>query len=181
MPFSHYAAIAIVPTLSRIVLCLAFLIAGYTKVFTTAEYDADKTRRLQELGVAVQMQPEGASTAAAMYNVALTVDRAGWPYPAHQAKAAAYTELIAGALLVVGLFSRLAALGLAGVMVAAFALTTFPVLQSTSLLQLPIPDYTRLIVQLALFVLAFGIVLTGPGPLSLDRFIFTSAAPPKKA
>jgi uncharacterized membrane protein YphA (DoxX/SURF4 family) len=91
---------------------------------------------------------------------------------------AAMTELVAGALLAIGLFSRLWGLALAVVMGVAFYLTSWPALVAVnySLFALaadPNPlALAGLSLQSALFVLAFGIFLTGPGPVSLDRLLF---------
>jgi uncharacterized membrane protein YphA (DoxX/SURF4 family) len=239
MTFSQYAGVAIVPTLSRIVLCLAFVSTGYNKVFKQAEYTAEEATRLQALGVNVtpsaapgatptasldgsrvfrpasyiqdggqptdpdttppQTQtpvqtapaasdpsgtviipgsplPPGTYRAAGMYKVALILSSAGWRQPVWLARLAAYTELVGGALLALGLFSRIWGLGLAIAMAVAFYLVS---VQGNQVLNTDprvfaedIANFNTLYAQLGLFVLAFGIFLTGPGPLSLDRLLF---------
>lgn len=98
------------------------------------------------------------------------------PYPIYQAYLAVAAELIGGALILLGLFSRLWGLALAGVMGAAFWLTSWPLLATgdpiTALFNLPLGDFNRLFCQAGLFVLAFGVFLTGPGAVSIDRAIF---------
>jgi uncharacterized membrane protein YphA (DoxX/SURF4 family) len=258
MTFSEYAGVAIMPTLARIVLCAAFIPAGYNKVFTEAEFDAKEADRLRQLGVAVTpvrtamaddsgagwrivrasyrvqdaTQPERPPedeppaepasrpaepesppadpevappdegqaetpeivisgtrrpappatapvsatmfTAQAMHKVTLIVDNAGIPEPLWQARIAAYTELVGGALLALGLFSRLWGFGLAGVMAVAFYLTSFEVLQAKgwALTQLSMEHSNTMLTQAGLLALALGILFTGAGPLSLDRLLF---------
>lgn len=118
--------------------------------------------------------------ARALYRIALLVE-GRWPdlkpYSSYLAWAAGFTELIGGALLLVGLFSRIWALGLAIAMVVAFLLTSldpflatgwFGMMKSSDGILL----FNRVFCQLGLFALAFGVFLTGPGPMSLDGAIF---------
>lgn len=119
-------------------------------------------------------------TAKGMHRVTLMVDNAGWPAdsplsPKLLGVIAAVTEMVGGAMLLVGLFSRLWALGLAFTMGVAFYLTSFSAIAAT-----PMPfDFVQNMgafqsaaLQLALFALAFGVLLTGAGGLSLDRLLF---------
>jgi uncharacterized membrane protein YphA (DoxX/SURF4 family) len=305
MSFSVTAATSFVPTLSRIVLCLAFVSAGYNKVFKEAEFSDLEANRLQSLGVKTtapvtvtswadpsagfvyasyrqdaeqdppdvtddqnqgdpqpQTQPEpepevkpepkpappataprrvirrppaatppaatrpdpgptpapapapkaqpepaekppivikpsketdeevppfagpnpvqatsgGAHRAPGMYKIALLVDSAGWPAPVRLAQVAAFTELIGGALLLVGLFSRIWGLGLAISMGVAFYLVTVPMYGVFATHPFEFAENTEafntMYCQLGLFVLAFGVFLTGPGKMSLDNLLF---------
>lgn len=117
--------------------------------------------------------------AASLHHVTLMVHRHGMAYPVYQAYLATAVELLGGSLILLGLFSRLWGLGLAGVMAVAFWFTSWPLLAAGNpigtLFSLPIPDFNRMFCQAALFVLAFGVFLTGPGALSLDRAIFRRA------
>jgi hypothetical protein len=54
----------------------------------------------------------------------------------------------------------------------AFYLTTLPVLTGKGFFNLSPMESSTMFVQLSLFVLAFGVLLTGAGPLSLDRLLF---------
>jgi uncharacterized membrane protein YphA (DoxX/SURF4 family) len=264
MTFSHYAGVAIVPTLSRIVLCAVFITAGFMK-FKDADFTAEQAATLRTLGVSVspkatpatpatsptarrnhsgevefklasfqqatddvpatepdsdsppaspEITPQTPSevsatapsssdpttpapsetaatapnsaaaaggetfTASAMHHITLMLHAKGWPRPVLQAWLAAMTELVAGALLAIGLFSRLWGFALAVVMGVAFYLTSWPALSAAhySLFALaadPNPlAMASFGLQSALFVLAFGIFLTGPGPISLDRLLF---------
>jgi uncharacterized membrane protein YphA (DoxX/SURF4 family) len=109
-----------------------------------------------------------------MHIVTLLLDQKGWPQPTVFAWVATLTELVGGSLLLLGLFSRLWGLLLAGALCVWFYLTSFDALQMKgwSLFNLTVPEYNRLFCQAGLFVLALGIFLTGPGPLSLDRLLF---------
>jgi uncharacterized membrane protein YphA (DoxX/SURF4 family) len=228
MTFSEYAGTSIVPTLSRLVLALVFITAGYNKVFRTADFNAEQATILKNMGVTVtpapavtmavpanpavpgdvsivpvsyrppQDQPTTAATtrpvvtntlapgmyrAPAMYQIGLMIHNQKWPIqPVHEkwlTWAAAYTELIGGVMMFVGLLSRLWGLGLSAVMCVAFYMTS---LQPPMEVHKHITDFftwamdpmhsTTLFMQLSMFVLAFGIVLTGAGPLSIDRMFF---------
>ncbi|MDZ4830521.1 MAG: DoxX family protein [Phycisphaerae bacterium] len=114
-----------------------------------------------------------------LHRVTLMVDKMGWQYPVVLGWVAALTELVGGVLILVGLFSRIWALGLAITMAIAFQLTSIASYTSTSgyFHEMPISDYTRFAAQAALFALAFGVVLTGAGGFSLDRVMFRGGSP----
>jgi uncharacterized membrane protein YphA (DoxX/SURF4 family) len=104
-------------------------------------------------------------------------------YAAWLAWIAALTEFLGGVMLLLGMLSRVWGLGLAIAMGTAFWLTTVPAfagleasgaVASTLAFAASLTDYNRAVAQLALFVLAFGLVLTGPGPLSVDAILFAS-------
>jgi uncharacterized membrane protein YphA (DoxX/SURF4 family) len=117
--------------------------------------------------------------ARALHNVTLMVDRAGMSYPRLLGWVAALTELVGGGLVLVGLLTRIWALGLAIAMGVAFYLTSLEGFLATWIFGMAIPDYTRLVAQLALFALAFGLVWSGPGVLSLDRLVFRPSVDPE--
>lgn len=84
----------------------------------------------------------------------------GIPYPEIQAPFVASTELVCGALLLVGLFTRAAAVPLICTMIVAIATAQWPQVETLSgLLGLVETLYIVLFVWLAVM---------GPGPLSLD-------------
>ncbi len=227
MSLSNASGTCIIPTLSRLVLCAAFLPAGWGKVMQTTEFSGDDAQRLIELGVieeaptqanigqsrsiipaswqddtetsepapAVTQDPRPpaeedtpaagspADTAAGTYkarklhHVTLMLDEKGLPAPRWLALLAAWTELIGGGLILVGLFSRVWGLGLAITMCTAFYVTSLPALLGvgnlfTGLFNLPMDAFNGMFAQLGLFVLAFGVFLTGAGPISLDRALF---------
>ena len=221
MSFSTFAGTAIVPTLSRIVLCAAFLPAGWNKVMTDEiPFSGEDAQRLIQLGVIdaepqahiglnrsivpASFQDEEAGddqapdespepqeqpavpadeadttpsepatyTAKPLHVITLMLDKAGWPAPVWMARLAAFTELVGGGLLFVGLFSRFWGLGLAIAMGVAFYLTSWNLLLDSHLFDLKVPDFNQMFTQTGLFVLAFGVFLTGAGPISLDRALF---------
>lgn len=97
--------------------------------------------------------------------------------PLYLAWATAMTELLAGAMLLVGLITRLAALAICGVMLGAIWLTQLgPAIQSgdTFLGVLPAhawwdpKPWTPLLWQLSLLTSAFALVLLGAGAASVD-------------
>ena len=220
MSFSTFAGTAIVPTLSRIVLCAAFLPAGWGKVMTETTFSGEDAQRLIQLGVIdaepqahigpnrsivpASFQDEAAGddqapdespepqeqpavtadeaettpsepttyTAKPLHVITLRLDRAGWPAPVWMARLAALTELVGGGLLFVGLFSRVWGLGLAIAMGVAFYLTSWNLLLDSHLFSLEVAGFNQMFTQTGLFVLAFGVLLTGAGPISLDRALF---------
>jgi putative oxidoreductase len=96
------------------------------------------------------------------------------PMPAFNAVLAATTEFVGGALLLVGLMSRLAALPLAFTMCVAIATAKWPDLEGVN-------DLVRLS-ELDYIILFVWIAIVGPGPLSIDHLLAkrldrSSAAP----
>ncbi len=105
------------------------------------------------------------------------------PWPVYLAWTASLTELIAGSLLLIGLLTRLGALGLTSVMLAAIWLTTIgPAVQSghATLGFLPQHDpfdinaWTPVFFQFTLLMSALALFFAGPGMLSLDRLLMGS-------
>ena len=83
----------------------------------------------------------------------------------------------AGILLLIGLFSRLSALALFAVTCSAFYFHSLGHITSTvNPLNLAtnsdLDQFNRMARYLAFSVLTLGVLLTGPGPLSLDRLLF---------
>jgi putative oxidoreductase len=108
--------------------------------------------------------------------ITLMCSEAGWPKPKYAAWLVALTEFVGGALLLVGFLSRVWGLGLAITMGCAFYLVAIGQLSvhasNPFLFAENIGSYQTVVTQLGLFVLAFGILLTGAGPVSLDRLLF---------
>lgn len=107
-------------------------------------------------------------------------------WPVSLAYAVAATELIAGLLMIFGLFTRLGALGLVGVMLGAIWLTQIgPAIQSGNTQFGFLPDWGAfqtnsvgesvwftLLFQCSLLASAAAVVLLGAGAVSIDRVIF---------
>ncbi len=243
MKCSQCPGTKIVSTLSRLVLALAFITAGYNKLFTTAEFSATDAATLQSLGVdvkpvgdmaqgpferrvvlatlsqpvpvgdlageaadaaedlageaedlveetagdaqapAITPLPDGMYTAKKLHWITLRCNENSWKYPWLWAHAAAITEFIGGGLLLVGFLSRLWGLGLAITMGVAFYMVSigingFSLYPPGDLFAFAADTakFNTLMSQLGLGVLALAVMLTGPGPLSIDRVLF----PPHK-
>lgn len=106
---------------------------------------------------------------------------AGKPWPVVLAWAAIFTEIIGGALLLLGLFTRLAAMGIAGTTVVAMWLTQLgPAIQAggATLGFLPAHDtfdvaaWQPLMWQFSLLGASLALVFLGSGPAGLDAAIF---------
>lgn len=94
----------------------------------------------------------------------------GWPYPVVWAWVVAVVETFGGLLIVVGLFTRIAAALVACVMVVAIVQIKLE-LGLVGGFEL---DFTLLMTALAL-------VITGGGRLSVDRDVLGWGAPPKRS
>ena len=124
----------------------------------------------------------GPVKARMVHYLTLMLDAKNHPYPVVFAWLAAVTEVLGGALLIIGFLTRIWALGMVVTMVYAFALTSVPLLQTAAgspagliaHLRLPEagPQVTTMLLQLALFGLAWVIMFIGPGAVSLDRALF---------
>jgi putative oxidoreductase len=90
----------------------------------------------------------------------------GVPAPAFMAYLVTFTELVGGALLVVGLLSRFAALALTIDLIVAILLIKLEVG-----LIAPRGGGSGAELDLALIAGFLAILLAGPGPISLDRVI----------
>ncbi|MBM3778052.1 MAG: DoxX family protein [Acidimicrobiia bacterium] len=118
---------------------------------------------------------DGVYAASARHTVTLRSHAAGWPFPASLADVASLTEFFGGILLLAGFLSRVWGLGLAIDMGAAFYLysvRTLGVLQESPFtFSRQVDDFNAVATQLGLFTLALSVLLTGPGPLSVDRLL----------
>ena len=88
----------------------------------------------------------------------------GIPLPAFFAWVVSLTELFGGIAVLIGLFTRYAAVGIAIVMVVAI----FTVKLKVGLIGARGPGYE---LDLALLALALALVLAGPGKLSLEKIL----------
>ncbi|MDX2131869.1 MAG: DoxX family membrane protein [Planctomycetota bacterium] len=112
--------------------------------------------------------------------------------PVYVAWGVALTELAGGGMLLIGLLTRLAALGIAGSMLGAMWLTEIgPAIQKGQTVLGFLPDrpglytpamspdgYVSLLWQAALLAMALAIVLLGPGMLALDHAMRSSPVRP---
>ncbi len=91
----------------------------------------------------------------------------GWPYPVFWAWLVALVEFIGGIFVVVGLLTRAAAAFIAGVMVAALLKV-----------RLASGFLGGFEFEFALLMMAFALLLTGGGRVSVDRDVLGWGAPP---
>jgi uncharacterized membrane protein YphA (DoxX/SURF4 family) len=195
------AALHLVPLIARLVLAAAFIPAGWGKVMVTSTVEGPEAAAIRTLlaspwsDAAEPETAEGEAETAAeaatttdpatesmeapleirnVLRLALTLDAAGAPRPVVLAWLAALVELVGGGLLVIGLLSRVWALGLVVVMGVAFALTSLEPIMTLGPFGLDRPEYLKAVAQIALAALAVGIVLTGPGAVAIDHAIFGS-------
>lgn len=125
---------------------------------------------------AVQALPPGKYKAQALHQITLMLHQNNIPQPVWMARLAAFTELIGGAMILLGLFSRIWGLGLAIAMGMAFYLVSIKMNNVVGVDPRTLAEngdaFSTAALQLSLFVLAFGVFLAGAGPLSLDRMLF---------
>ncbi|CAG0952521.1 hypothetical protein PHYC_00278 [Phycisphaerales bacterium] len=177
----------------------AIVLAGFQNEYAAADFaEPVKTRRVN--GIALMIYKAANPQADAEGNKPFPL----WPpamatgrWPVYLAWAVAITELAGGGLLLVGLLARLAAAGVAGVMLGAMWLTEFgPAIQSGKTILGFIPDrghdavyaialspngYVSLLWQLALLSMAVAVMALGPGSLALDNAMRPRASAPKPA
>ncbi len=99
-------------------------------------------------------------------------ERIGFPAPEHLAHLVGAVEMTCAALLLLGLFTRLAALPLVGVMVVALATTKVPLLWRATSVSSKVGFWSMQAESRTDFAMLMGLlflVLAGPGPLSLDH------------
>lgn len=154
---------------------------------TEAESDSEATPATDETPSESESAAEDAPAADAdaeaplqirnVLRLAVLLDAHDLPMPVVQAWIAAVVELVGGGLLVIGLLSRVWALGLVVAMGVAFALTSLEPLLASGPFGLTLDVYTKAVAQLALFGLAAGVLLAGPGAVSIDHGIFGGSRP----
>jgi uncharacterized membrane protein YphA (DoxX/SURF4 family) len=111
-------------------------------------------------------------TQRGLYTLALLVDRARIPFPNEIAWAVAGIQLVGGACVLLGLFSRVWGLLMSLILAALFVMTSLPIIKSQGAFALGAEQQNLVLAQMGLFVLALGAFLVGPGAMSLDRAIF---------
>ncbi len=191
------AALHLVPLLARLVLATAFIPAGWGKVMVTSTVEGPEAATIRELlaspwaetppspeqaeagdPASMAQEPMAKESMEApleirnVLHLAVDLEAAGAPRPVVLAWMAAITELVGGGLLVIGLLSRVWAMGLLIVMGVAFALTSLDPILASGPFDLGRPEYIKAVAQLALGTLALGVVLTGAGAMSIDHAIF---------
>jgi uncharacterized membrane protein YphA (DoxX/SURF4 family) len=116
-------------------------------------------------------------TSRALHELTLTFDRLRLPKPHIWAWTVTVFELLGGAFILIGLFSRIWAGGLLVWSIALVGLSSATLAQSWGSLWTPTDAGSAFLrasalSQYSLIVLSAGLLLTGPGKWSLDGFIF---------
>ena len=209
---SNRAPLALSPALLvvRILLFLAFLPNGIQDLgmieFTGT--DADKVRRLlnpvpeqttpadDSVQPASLLQERGGSSGEeavqpapikerALFKRAILIEGTGLGSPLLFAWLVVLVQIVGAGLLLLGLLSRVWALGLAVITVGNFVLVTMPVICDQTMMFLsPTGDHlTQLLAasQLGLFGCSLVVLLCGPGAFSLDRLLFGGPRALRKA
>ncbi|MEY5032362.1 MAG: hypothetical protein RL354_1393 [Planctomycetota bacterium] len=110
--------------------------------------------------------------ARSLHELTLELDRKGMPKPYIAAWVVAIFELIGGGLLLVGLFSRVWAGGIAFWAVALFGLSSWQAMSLSDLWATNVPARASMIGLVTIATLALGIAFSGAGAFSLDAMIF---------
>lgn len=191
MKKAHHFASNAVPLLARILLCLAFIPAGWHHAMNWTQFQGAEAARLQQLGVGsaivgthgevlVRLDAEGGPQqsdgsvlqARSLHELTLELDRKGMPKPYIAAWVVAVFELIGGGLLLVGLFSRIWAGGIAFWAIALFGLSSWQAMSWGDLWATTVPARASMIGLVTIATLALWIAFSGAGAFSLDAMIF---------
>lgn len=179
--------------LARIVLFLAFLPVGLSELgeFEFTGQDAVRVERLMnpipaqptpvtevglqtnETGVDAD-ETNGSIKARRLYAIALHIESAGLGSPVLFAWIAVLVAVIGSGLILLGILSRMWALGLVILAVGNFMIGSMPDVCASSfaLFSMPTEIFNAFIAQISMFTLAVIVLLCGPGALSLDRLLF---------
>ncbi|HYE63412.1 MAG TPA: DoxX family membrane protein [Phycisphaerales bacterium] len=206
------------PLILRTALAVVFIWAGLTKVLATTEVTGKDVTLLKEMGVTpktatvdgVTGTPAAASSdkleVSLAYTLALHLRKLEqpqgeqqitlWPkaltqdrWPVWAAYACTFTELVGGALLLIGGLTRLAAFGIATTMMTAMWLTVIgPAIASGKTHLGFLPDTEPLLggnfmmvqFQFTLCLAAWALVFLGCGALGLDNALFGRGKKPSK-
>jgi uncharacterized membrane protein YphA (DoxX/SURF4 family) len=186
MSIKSMAGTALVPLLSRIVLGVTFILSGWFFCFQTIELSSADMSRLEQVRT-TQTGDAGSPPAAVEGSRVLAVNRLvlhfeGWNLGAWVQPlgwAVAIFQLLAGAALLLGLFTRLASIGFCILIGGAF--WQLSIRQNGMFDMNPFTwrehsaAWYTMLSQLPMFILALGLVLTGAGPLCLDRVLFSKS------
>ena len=117
-----------------------------------------------------------------LYTLALLADRAGLPFPVELAWGTATVQLVGGAGILLGMFTRVWGFLMSVMLAALFLITALPGIRASGLFSMSAEQQNLVFAQLGLLVMSLGLFLIGPGAMSLDRAIFRkSRSKPKSA
>ena len=180
MNFSQGSAAHFIPLLARIALCVIFIPAGWGKIMGEQAFSGPDLSTLKELGVFVSpesdepLDEETEIKTRTLYRDAIIIKEHDLPYPVVGAWLVALTELLGAGLLLIGLFTRIMAFGFAVIMGFAFAVISIPAIQNAGgVFDLPPPVFYQAASQIAIAILATGLLFSGAGWFSIDTAIFS--------
>ena len=175
------------PFLYRLVIAAAMVTTGWFNCFGFVEVSSAQVTTLQELDIQVRQVDKGGETTTqttrGIHRIVLLLHDE-WPQLGGWGKLLAWTvsvfELLAGVLLFVGLFSRLSAFVVCVILGMALYLVSYKINGMFKMNPFDWPlhkeAFAQLFTEMSLIVLAFAIVVGGPGCLSIDRFHASSLA-----
>jgi len=175
------------PFLYRLVIAAAMVTTGWFNCFSFVEVSPAQVTTLQELNIQVRQADKGGETTIqttrGLHRIVLLLHDE-WPQLGGWGKLLAWTasvfELLAGVLLFVGLFSRLSAFVVCVILGMALYLVSYKINGMFTMNPFDWPlhkeAFAQLFTEMSLIVLAFAIVVGGPGCLSIDRFHASSLA-----
>ncbi|MFO0784618.1 MAG: DoxX family membrane protein [Phycisphaerales bacterium] len=107
-----------------------------------------------------------------LYAMALIADGAHLPFPTEIAWAVAAVQLVGGACILLGMFSRVWALLIAVILAWLFVTVTRYSVTGVWFFGMSASDINLVFAQMGLFVMALMVFLVGPGAFSMDRALF---------
>ncbi|MBC8203022.1 MAG: DoxX family protein [Planctomycetes bacterium] len=169
---------SIMPLLSRFVIAAAMITAGWVNCFVFVDITADQATSLEAIELGVKTDSEtGDQTTRGLNRMTLLLNNE-WPQLGGWGKLLAWSagvfELLAGVLVLVGLFSRFSAFVICIIMGMALYLVSHKMNGMFTMNPFDWPlhhgAFLQLFTEVGLFVLALGIVVGGGGTFSIDRF-----------
>ncbi len=169
---------SIMPLLSRLVIAAAMITTGWVNCFSLVGVSSEQVIQLEALELQVKTEEEtGVQTTRGLHRIVLILHNQ-WPQLGSWGKllawSAAVFELLAGILVLVGLFTRLSAFVLCIIMGVALYLVSHKLngMFEMNPFHWPLNQvaFSQLFTEMCLLVLALGIVVGGGGSFSIDRY-----------
>lgn len=177
---------SLIPLLSRFVLGVTFFLSGCFFCFQTIEMSSEDMARLQQSELTKSAESDApteitdASNELAVARIQLHLvawELGQWGKPLSWA--IAIFQLLGGACLLIGLCTRIAALGLCILIGGAFWQLTIQQNGMFEISPFAWRDHSAawytMLSQLPMLILAFGLLLTGGGPMCVDTLLFGRA------
>ena len=169
---------SIMPLLSRLVIAAAMVTTGWVNCFSLVGVSSEQAIQLEALELQVKTDEEtGVQTTRGVHRIVLILHNQ-WPQLGSWGKLLAWTaavsELLAGILVLVGLFTRLSAFVICIIMGMALYLVSHKLNGMFVINPFDWPlhkgAFSQLFTEMCLLVLSLGIVVGGGGSLSIDRY-----------